>query len=94
MYCPHCGRPLDEVGGVLTCVAGRMPLGRILQAVLTARFPVQNERSHETEVGRKPGQWFCPACGVPLKDMACPYCGRSLQDLLHQLVELHPHELI
>jgi hypothetical protein len=78
--------------GIPTCAAGEMPLSPRLTAILVERFPLQAPRVSSVAVGRRPGAWFCPGCGVPLgAELSCPTCGRSLRDLLQQLVELHPH---
>jgi hypothetical protein len=79
-------------GGVLTCVAGGMPLSQHMHTVLTERFPEQRPRPAGVEVGRRLTRWFCPGCGVPLdREMACGRCGRSIRDQLFRLVELQAH---
>ena len=77
MYCPHCGRPFRDIGGVLTCVEGKMPLGQVLQVELLRRCPIQSERPSETEVGRKIGRWFCPGCGIPFRPFTSLTSGPS-----------------
>jgi rubrerythrin len=41
------------------------------------------------------GTWFCPACGIKMfeknGDVRCSQCNLSLNEFIHQLVELHPH---
>lgn len=92
MYCPHCGREMRLVDGVFACDAGGMSLSPHLHGILTQRFPEQRLRPSGVEVGRRLTRWFCPGCGVPLgPGMVCGQCGQSIQDLLFQLVELHPH---
>lgn len=92
MYCPHCGREMRPTDGVFTCDAGGMTFSRNLHDILTARFPVPRPRSVGVEVGARVTRWFCPGCGVKLRqDMTCGRCGQTIQDLLWSLVELHPH---
>jgi uncharacterized Zn finger protein (UPF0148 family) len=92
MYCPHCGRQMELVDGVLSCAVGGMTFSRHLHAVLTERFPEQRPRPAGVAVGRRLTRWFCPACGVPLdREMVCGRCGQSIHDLLFRLVDLHPH---
>jgi hypothetical protein len=92
VYCARCGREMSLIRGVPTCATGDMPLSPHLAAVLADRFPVQAPRPQSVPVGRRLGDWFCPGCGVALgAELCCPSCGRSLRDLLHELVELHPH---
>jgi hypothetical protein len=91
MYCPRCGMAMSDIAGVLTCVPGNMPLSRALQTALMARFPVQRKRVASVLLGKQRG-WFCPGCGIPMNGTTCEQCSQSLQDLLHPLVELHPHQ--
>jgi hypothetical protein len=92
MYCPYCGRAVTLIDGVLTCTDGEMPLSPHLQAVLAERFAVDIPRPPDVAEGQRLDAWFCPACGVRLgPGLICPSCGRTLRDLHHQLVELHPH---
>lgn len=92
MYCPKCGRVMQDLDGILTCVPGDMPLSRNLQGALTAKFPTQRLRSDDVEVGYQVLRWFCPGCGVPLASWECPQCGVSLLPERFALVERHPHK--
>jgi hypothetical protein len=92
MYCPHYGREMAYVEGILTCVAGGMPLSRRMQETLSQRFPIQRSRPVGSLEGRSLTRWFCPGCGVLLdREMCCPACNQSIADLLFPLVEFHPH---
>jgi len=83
---------MQDVNGVLTCIAGKMPLARMVQDYLVQHFPAQVPRSADVRVGVELTRWFCPGCGVPLQDMVCPRCGGSLRSMHHSLVERHYHE--
>ncbi len=92
MYCPHCGRSMQLIGGVLTCATGAMSPSSAMQAALTDRFPSQQPRAATAEVGRQLNRWYCPGCGVPLDPgMVCRKCGKSIHDQLFGLVDFHPH---
>ncbi|QEL16357.1 hypothetical protein PX52LOC_03306 [Limnoglobus roseus] len=92
MYFPHCGRTMQILDGVYTCVNGDMPLSGAMHEILTQRFPVQRPRPEAVEVGRLITRWYCPGCGIPLDaGMVCTECGKSIHDQLFRLVELHPH---
>ena len=92
MYCPKCGDEMKDVNGTLTCVAGKMPLTKIVQDYLVQHFPVQTPRPEGVSLGLELTRWFCPACGVHLRDLVCPRCGRSLRSMQHALVEHNYHE--
>ena len=94
LYCPKCGKGLVEGATTLECVPGEMPLSARLDKVLRERFGPGNDAAAPYAPGYQPGaRWYCPGCGVPIlkEGMTCSECGRSLGDLLHDLVELHPH---
>lgn len=83
---------MQDVNGTLTCVAGKMPLARIVQDFLVHHFPTQVPRPAGVPLGIELSRWFCPSCGVPLKDLVCLRCGGSLRPMHHSLVERHFHE--
>jgi hypothetical protein len=81
-----------EVKGKLTCLAGDMILSTICQQRLLEVFPNQNNRPYQVELGYDLLRWFCPACGIPVKDYVCPECKKSMLPLRYMLVEFHPHK--
>jgi hypothetical protein len=92
MYCPYCGREMELIDGVFTCVVGDMPFSGHMHTTMSERFPTHKNRPADAEFGRRLTRWFCPGCGVPLdSNMACPKCRGSIRDQLFRLVELHPH---
>ena len=67
---------------------------------LYSGFVSKTEKPEEfrfTEKGyRFGGQWFCPGCGVSMKEeepgaVRCPQCGRNIGGYVHELIELNPH---
>ena len=83
---------MEDVNGTLTCVPGKMPLARVVQDYLTDHFPDRAPRSTDVSLGVELTRWFCPGCGVHLRDLTCPRCGRSIKSMHHSLVERHFHE--
>jgi hypothetical protein len=93
MFCPKCAAVLDLRSGTLTCVLGDMPLSQRLHNLLTQRYAsgVPSPRKGVTSIEKD--RWYCPGCGVMLNEnLVCPECYRSIKDLQHELVELHPHK--
>ena len=96
MYCPKCGEELSETEEGFVCEPGRMPLSQVLGQLLWECYVAETREPRDFRfdftVG---GQWFCPACGVPTREeegsVRCPECGRSLNEFIHNLVELHTH---
>jgi len=93
-YCPYCGSQL------WTADSGedRCPSGAAFSRVATrqlAELPTgSTPNKHEL---LSPSHWYCPSCGCGMSDTddgpICTRCGRRLvESLLHQLVELNPHE--
>lgn len=83
---------MTQTDGVHTCTAGGMALSARLQEVFAQRFPAMRPRPADAVVGRKPSQWFCPGCGIPLqRAMRCAACGQSIRDQIFHIVELPPH---
>jgi hypothetical protein len=100
MYCPKCGNPLKENSGVFLCERGQMELSRLMAGSLYSGFVSKTEQPEDfgfgNEAYRFGGKWFCPGCGVLMKEempgaVKCPQCGRNIGKYLHQLIELHPH---
>ncbi len=93
MFCPKCAAVLDLRNGTLTCVPGDMPLSQRLHNLLTQRYRsgVPSSREGATSIEGTVG--IVRAAGVILnEDLLCRECARSLKDLQHELVELHPHK--
>jgi hypothetical protein len=95
LYCPKCGKGLAEEGNTLKCVPGDMPFSIRLDKVIRERFGPGAKATSISAPGYQPGaRWYCPGCGIPIvseEGIICSQCGKSLDDLLHTLVELHPH---
>lgn len=96
MFCPKCNDELIKVKEELTCLRGQMGLSNHLEQGLTECFVLKNRKPKEFKfsflVG---GKWFCPGCGVLTIEedgfVRCPQCDFSLNEFIHELVELHPH---
>lgn len=102
MFCPKCGRALilkpfgigrDE----LYCAQGEMGLSLAVQQKFEERYgphaapPSPNPPFHVQLHGGL--QWFCPGDGERLNaQLECSTCGKHLRDLVHPLVEFHPHK--
>jgi hypothetical protein len=97
MHCPKCGNRLAREGATWTCARGNMPLSQRLNDLFEARFISGTD-------ARKPGEmsyhvgvtWYCPGCGIAMDEaegnIACSRCGGMLNDVIWDLIELHPHE--
>ena len=82
---------MTRIEGELRCVPGHMTLSKTMEKALVARFG--DRVSSAAPLPKFRGQWFCPACRVPLgQDMSCPKCRGTVHDLLFQLVDGHPHK--
>lgn len=81
-------------GKTLECLHGGMELSIALHATLVEVF-VERRRRAKTLPIRCGGEWFCPGCGVRMvagdQHVRCPRCGEHLDEVLFQLVEVHPH---
>jgi hypothetical protein len=93
MFCPHCGAVLVEQGGALRCQRTGMPLSQRLRQRLTEAFapgsPAARLGAGKVRL-RYP--FFCPGCGVQMTPDGCPRCCGVLDELAHDIVELHPHK--
>lgn len=97
MFCPRCGQVMvladSHAGRTFKCVAGDMPLSRVMHNQLTAAFACEPKSSGSTSTGE--ATWFCPACGTPMANVdghnRCTDCGRSVDRFIYGLVEFHPH---
>jgi len=96
LYCPRCGKGLTEGAKTLECVRGDMPFSVRLDKVIRERYGSGAKTTSPYALGYQPGaSWYCPGCGIPIvskEGITCSVCGKSLTDLLHDLVELHPHK--
>jgi rubredoxin len=91
MYCPKCGNLMEMVNGELFCKRGNMGLAKITLNRLKERFPEIRPRKDFSPAPYDNQKWYCPGCGVPLKDSICPICGGTLKGLFYALIERHPH---
>ena len=99
MFCPKCGDELIEAEDGISCVRGEMILSPHLALRFKQCFIDRVDRPREARfsfpVG---GRWFCPGCGVEMLEedghIRCPRCNCSLNEFIHQLVELHPHRRV
>ncbi|UJR85093.1 hypothetical protein [Sandaracinus amylolyticus] len=97
MFCPKCGDAMTATrdGTTLECVRGNMELSVAMRAGLVEIF-VERRRSAKRVGHRFGGEWFCPGCGGPMivdDGVQCPRCSEHLDELVYQLVELHPHRV-
>jgi hypothetical protein len=97
MYCPKCGDVLEQINGVWVCRRGDMPLSNRLSAAFEDQYVLKiRATEYRPAALRWGGVWYCPGCGVRLEErdglVACHECGRSLNEFLHELIELHPHQ--
>jgi hypothetical protein len=97
MYCPKCGDVLEQINGVWTCRRGDMPLSNHLSAAFVDQYVLKiRANEHRPVAFRWGGVWYCPGCGIRLEErdglVACHECGQSLNEFLHELIELHPHK--
>ena len=94
LYCPKCGRPLDDTDGRLTCLQGDMRISENLTQLIRmaaeaagageTRFLLHEPRASDA-ITALPPSWYCPRCGVPLpgearagQDRTCTSCGYVL----------------
>lgn len=98
MYCPKCGDALTRrPNGELACEHGDMGLSQDLERRLHECFVVNTREPRDIMASYAiGGKWWCPGCGVQAtemnpRDLRCPSCQRSLVEVLHALVEIHPH---
>ena len=100
IYCPFCGRPLDERPSGYHCDVGRVRLASWvaddIRAALEAPVaPLDDSRA----AAARPTTWFCPRCAAPLvaRDdhylgARCPRCGFELSGASYYLLtEHHTH---
>ena len=85
---------MSLVDGTFMCIPGDMPLSRRLHDSLAEVF-VTRTRSSRPRAQSWGGRWWCPGCGVRAvtgdEHVRCEKCGEYLDELLPQLIELHPH---
>ena len=62
------------------------------ETFIAATRPPREAPTFATGIG---GHWFCPRDGVAMIEsdgvLHCSVCSRSLNEFVHQLIELHPH---
>jgi predicted amidophosphoribosyltransferase len=97
MYCPKCGKDMEQINGVWTCRRGDMPLSERVSAAFVDTYVLKiRANEHKRTALKWGGVWYCPGCGVRLQEqdglLACRECGRSLNEFLYDLIELHPHK--
>jgi rubrerythrin len=76
-----------------------MDLSKDMADRLYSGFVSKTEHPEEfrfTNGYRCGGEWYCPGCGVLMKEeepgaVRCPNCKRNIGRYLHQLIELHFH---
>ena len=90
LFCFRCGDALLDLNGTLTCVRGDMPLSVRLAAKLKERY-VGRATTGSEPAFRVGDVWYCPGCGSGPGGPSCLACGTSTGDLLHDMVDLHPH---
>ncbi len=79
-------------GKIFICNNGNMLLSERMNNFLIQRFSLNCHPRESNEEIQKSDSWYCPGCGVPLKnDFSCILCSNSLSDLKYELLEFHPH---
>lgn len=92
IFCPKCGKRMcfSEMNEIF-CLHGDMIFSKNLEKEIKKRCKFDSYQEYISDTtGAK---WYCPCCSKPLNDnLYCDSCNISIQDLMHQLVELHPHK--
>lgn len=97
LACPRCGCDLIiQATGESRCVSSGALLSVNVTKALRERFAgPMSTRDVARSTFRTDGEWFCPACGVSMRNSGdrvfCTVCGQSLHDLVWELLELNPH---
>ena len=90
LFCFRCAEPMSRASNSeLTCSQGEMGISRRMEQLLLNRFGARLIR--DAAVPDSAATWYSPTCRSSLVDMRRVHCTETLADLLHQLVELHPH---
>ena len=97
MYCPKCGDKMIPQNNTMFCERGGMLLSKTLYARFQARFLERvPEEPLLQRINRPKGNWFCPACGKPMKFsdgyLTCPDGHGSINDSIFDLNSLNPHD--
>lgn len=96
MYCPCCGDTLTLSLGVYRCERGEMELSHMTAEALTECYIARKRTPHSRPRTRGLDRaWYCPGCGVKMREakavFTCPACRRSINEFIHELLDLHPH---
>jgi hypothetical protein len=93
MHCPYCAAALIEAEREeLKCSNSGALFSRHVSGIFRQRYACATSVAGPAVGGVEVGQWYCPACGVPMRGYECGVCSRAFElSLVHQLVELNPH---
>ena len=92
MYCPKCGKLIEQRNGTWQCTSGGLEFSAPLGIRLEQRFAAAYRPGRVPVGDMRLDLWYCPSCGVPTDSKArCPDCTQSLKELLYPLIEFHPH---
>ena len=93
MHCPYCSAALVDSDGEFRCSASGALFSRSVSDTFRQRYAdISSAFNTETAEAAGVGIWFCPGCGVRLRDHMCAQCGQALEmSLLQALLELNPH---
>jgi len=96
IYCPKCGRKMQQMGANWGCTQGNMPLSvvafNLIEELVTHPPSTEDPMTHTFDATR----WFCPADATRLVEhdgaAQCPVCHRMPpKALLYNLMEKLPH---
>lgn len=95
MHCPKCSAFLEAAeGGTLRCSRVGWVYSEVDSGLLREQFgnqpsiaPPTADREQESV-----GSWYCPGCGVLMREDVCPHCQKRIDGrLLYRLVERNQH---
>jgi hypothetical protein len=98
-FCPRCGDVTRLRDNAWHCDSGQMELSKQMATDLRECFVERTRDPIGTKFTfRVGGEWFCPGCGAPAIEadgwVECSTCHRRLNEFVHRLVELHPHQVV